>query len=57
MLYSTGVRRDELINIKLNDVLLDENLVKVLGKRNKERLVPLVLNLKSRINDYLKFRK
>jgi len=56
MLYSTGVRRNELINIKLNDVLLDENLVKVLGKRNKERLVPLVLNLKSRINDYLKFR-
>ena len=56
MLYSTGVRRDELINIKLNDVLLDENLVKVLGKRNKERLVPLVLNLKSRINDYLIFR-
>ena len=56
MLYSTGVRRDELINIKLNDVLLDENLVKVLGKRNKERLVPLVLNLKSRINDYLQFR-
>lgn len=56
MLYSTGVRRDELINIKLNDVLLDENLIKVLGKRNKERLVPLVLNLKSRIKDYLKFR-
>ena len=56
MLYSTGLRRDELINIKLNDVLLDENLVKVLGKRNKERLVPLVLNLKSRINDYLQFR-
>ena len=56
MLYSTGVRRDELINIKLNDVLLDENLIKVLGKRNKERLVPLVLNLKSRINDYLQFR-
>ena len=56
MLYSTGVRRDELINIKINDVLLDENLVKVLGKRNKERLVPLVLNLKSRIKDYLKFR-
>ena len=57
MLYSTGLRRDELININLNDVFLDENLVKVLGKRNKERLVPLVLNLKSRIKDYLKFRK
>jgi len=57
MLYSTGVRRDELINIKLNDVLLDENLVKVLGKRNKERLVPLIINLKKRIENYLKYRK
>ena len=31
-LYSTGIRRDELINIKLNDVFLSENLIKVLGK-------------------------
>ena len=41
-LYSTGIRRDELINIKLNDVFLSENLIKVLGKRNKERLVPVL---------------
>ncbi|MDC0354973.1 tyrosine-type recombinase/integrase [Flavobacteriaceae bacterium] len=56
-LYSTGIRRDELINIKLNDVFLSENLIKVLGKRNKERLVPVLGNLNKRIKDYLSLRK
>ena len=55
-LYSTGIRRDELINIKLNDVFLSENLIKVLGKRNKERLVPVLASLNIRIKDYLDFR-
>jgi len=55
-LYSTGIRRDELINIKLNDVFLSENLIKVLGKRNKERLVPVLASLNKRIKDYLDFR-
>lgn len=55
-LYS-GIRRDELINIKLNDVFLSENLIKVLGKRNKERLVPVLGNLNKRIKDYLSLRK
>ena len=57
MLYSTGIRREELINIKINDLLLNQNLIKVLGKRNKERLVPLIINLKKRIENYLKYRK
>lgn len=57
MLYSTGIRRDELINIKLNDLQLNQNLIKVLGKRNKERLVPLIIDLKKRIEEYLKHRK
>ena len=57
MLYSTGIRREELINIKINDLQLNQNLIKVLGKRNKERLVPLIINLKKRIEDYLKYRK
>lgn len=57
MLYSTGIRRDELINIKINDLQLNQNLIKVLGKRNKERLVPLIINLKKRIENYLKYRK
>ncbi|MDA7567538.1 tyrosine-type recombinase/integrase [Flavobacteriaceae bacterium] len=56
-LYSTGIRRDELINIKLKDVFLSENLIKVLGKRNKERLVPVLGNLNKRIKDYLSLRK
>ena len=57
MLYSTGIRREELINIKINDLQLNQNLIKVLGKRNKERLVPLIIDLKKRIEQYLKFRK
>jgi integrase/recombinase XerC len=57
MLYSTGIRRDELINIKINDLQLNQNLIKVLGKRNKERLVPLIIDLKKRIEEYLKYRK
>ena len=56
-LYSTGIRRDELINIKLNNVFLNEDLIKVLGKRNKERLVPVLSGLNKRIKDYLGFRK
>jgi integrase/recombinase XerC len=57
MLYSTGIRREELINIKINDLQLNQNLIKVLGKRNKERLVPLIIDLKKRIEEYLKYRK
>jgi len=55
-LYSTGIRRDELIKIKLNDLLFDENLIKIQGKRNKERLVPLLPSLLQNINNYIKLR-
>ena len=43
LFYSTGIRRSELINIKLFDVDLSANRLKVLGKRNKERFVPASL--------------
>ena len=56
MLYSTGMRRDELIKIKLNDILFDENLIKIQGKRNKERLVPMLPSLLQNIKDYIKLR-
>jgi integrase/recombinase XerC len=55
-LYSTGIRRDELIKIKLNDLLFDENLIKIQGKRNKERLVPILPSLLQNIKDYIKLR-
>ncbi len=42
LLYTTGIRRAELINMKINDIDLNRNTVLVLGKRNKERIVPLL---------------
>ena len=41
LFYVTGIRLSELINIKISDINFDNNLIKVLGKRNKERLIPL----------------
>lgn len=41
MLYSCGLRVSELVNLKLTDLFLEEGFVKVLGKGNKERLVPI----------------
>jgi site-specific recombinase XerD len=40
-LLDTGLRVNELINLKMDNVWLEEGLVKVLGKGNKERLVPI----------------
>jgi len=42
MFYGTGMRRAELINLKLKDIDLKNKTVKVLGKRNKERYIPLL---------------
>ena len=42
LFYCTGIRRTELINIKEKDISLSNGTIKVLGKRNKERFVPLL---------------
>lgn len=42
LLYTTGMRRAELIHLKLNDVNIENKTIKVLGKRNKERYIPLL---------------
>ena len=42
ILYSTGIRRAELVNLKDADIDTNTGLLKVLGKRNKERIVPLI---------------
>ncbi|MEL0186205.1 MAG: tyrosine-type recombinase/integrase [Flavobacteriaceae bacterium] len=52
ILYSTVIRRDELINLKFEDIYFEQGLIKVLGKRNKERLVPVLPNLLSKIKKY-----
>ena len=45
LLYSTGIRREELINIKVSDINFENKLIKIKGKRNKERLVPILPSL------------
>ncbi len=57
MFYATGVRRSELVGLKLQDLDLDNGLIKVLGKRNKERYIPLLPELIRHLNKYLCFRK
>jgi integrase/recombinase XerC len=56
LFYSTGIRRSELVNLKLNDVFLTQDQIKVLGKRNKERLIPLLPSVIETIRNYLKLR-
>ena len=41
ILYGTGIRVSELINLKLSNIFFKENIIKVIGKGNKERFVPL----------------
>ncbi|MFO8146479.1 MAG: tyrosine-type recombinase/integrase [Bacteroidota bacterium] len=57
LLYSTGIRRAELIGITMRDLDLKNNLLKVLGKRNKERFVPLLPEIVSILGIYLKYRE
>ena len=54
--YSTGIRLSELINIKSKDVDCLKSQIKVLGKRNKERLVPLTKELQKSIEGYMILR-
>ncbi|MBK5214867.1 MAG: tyrosine-type recombinase/integrase [Flavobacteriaceae bacterium] len=56
LFYSTGIRRAELINVKLNDVSFAQKTIKVLGKRNKERIIPLLPSVLKSIHEYLPIR-
>ncbi len=53
LMYSTGVRVSELINITLDDIYLDDDFIKVFGKGNKERLIPFGLSCKKCLVFYL----
>jgi len=56
LLYGTGIRLSELLNLNERDINQEEYLIKVLGKRNKERIIPYPRNLNRIINEYLSFR-
>ena len=56
LLYSTGIRRGELINIKERDIDKGNCTIKVLGKRNKERFVPILSSVLDTLNEYLRLR-
>jgi integrase/recombinase XerC len=53
LFYATGMRLSELINLKKRDVDLYNCSLKVLGKRNKERIIPFAESLKQSIKKYL----
>ena len=50
--YFTGVRRIELISIKESDISLESGTIKVMGKRSKERIIPILPKLKKSIKNY-----
>ncbi len=57
LLYATGIRLAELQGLKDTDVNLYEKTIRVLGKRNKERIIPINNSLISLITDYQESRK
>ena len=57
MLFGTGMRLAELLGVKETDINIYEGTVKVLGKRNKQRLIPINHELKLLIADYLVLKK
>ena len=57
LLYATGMRLTEMINLKQNDISLGNLQLKVLGKRNKERIIPFNKELKDQMETYLGHEK
>lgn len=57
LFYSTGIRRTELVNLKMVDVSVSSRTIKVLGKRNKERIIPLIPVVTETISEYLRLRE
>jgi integrase/recombinase XerC len=56
MLYMTGMRRSELIGLHIGDIDFRELTVKVTGKRNKQRVIPLTKSFTASLEEYLRLR-
>ncbi len=57
LLYATGIRRGELVGLTLSDVDIQQQQIKVLGKGNKERLIPLLPTITEILQQYIELRK
>ncbi len=55
--YGTGIRLSELVGLKESDISFSKKTLKVLGKRNKERLIPFTDKTKDQLSDYLKMKR
>ena len=53
ILYGTGIRVSELIELRISNIFFKENIIRVVGKGEKERFVPLGIKAKKSINDYI----
>jgi integrase/recombinase XerC len=57
LFYATGMRRSELINLSVQNLDLSNHTLKVLGKRNKERIIPLLESMIQLFDEYFTLRK
>jgi integrase/recombinase XerC len=53
LFYTTGIRRTELIHLKTQNIDLSNHTIKVLGKRNRERIIPILPIIKEQVQKYL----
>ena len=56
LFYATGMRRAELVGLKLTDISIAQKTIKVLGKRNKERVIPMLAPVMKTLQRYLEER-
>jgi integrase/recombinase XerC len=57
LLYQTGIRRSELLGLKNGDIDLYNSEIKVLGKRNKERIIPVSIDLKRNLEAFMNVKR
>jgi site-specific recombinase XerD len=56
LFYSTGIRLSELIGLKQHDIDFYKQTIKVLGKRNKERIIPITKELSEEIANFIEMK-
>ena len=57
LLYDTGLRRAEAASLRISDIDLSRRTISIIGKGNKQRMIPLVDSLVEKIGDYLLLRE